>query len=162
MKRDLHKLVALLAILFLPFALFAQYVDPAYGIRIDESFEKGIPLTAEDYNAKWHELNVKYFGPEMVVDSEIDVEWSRIPHFYSDFYVYQYATGYAAASAFAKSILDKEPNAVEKYVGFLKSGGSDYPIEILKKAGVDMTTSKPLEATIDRFNELLDMLEKEI
>ena len=63
---------------------------------------------------------------------------------------------------FAKSILDKEPNAVEKYVGFLKSGGSDYPIEILKKAGVDMTTSKPLEATIDRFNELLDMLEKEI
>ena len=63
---------------------------------------------------------------------------------------------------FAKSILDKEPNAVEKYVGFLKSGGSDYPIEILKKAGVDMTTSKPLEATINRFNELLDMLEKEI
>lgn len=127
-----------------------------------ESFEKGIPLTAEDYNEKWHELNVKYFGPDMVVDSEIDVEWSRIPHFYSDFYVYQYATGYAAASAFAKSILDNEPNAVEKYVGFLKSGGSDYPIEILKKAGVDMTTPKPLESTIDRFNELLDMLEKEI
>ena len=73
-----------------------------------ESFEKGIPLTAEDYNAKWHELNVKYFGPDMIVDSEIDVEWARIPHFYSDFYVYQYATGYAAASAFAKCILDKE------------------------------------------------------
>ena len=142
--------------------VFRQLMFAEFELYTHESFEKGIPLTAEDYNAKWHELNVKYFGPEMVVDSEIDVEWSRIPHFYSDFYVYQYATGYAAASAFAKSILDKEPNAVEKYVGFLKSGGSDYPIEILKKAGVDMTTSKPLEATIDRFNELLDMLEKEI
>ncbi|MGL5352274.1 MAG: M3 family metallopeptidase, partial [Clostridium sp.] len=107
-------------------------------------------------------LNQKYFGPEMIVDEEIDVEWSRIPHFYSDFYVYQYATGYAAASDFAKSILDKKENAVEKYIGFLKSGGSNYPIEILKKAGVDMTTSKPLESTIERFNELLDMIEKEI
>lgn len=142
--------------------VFRQLMFAEFELYTHESFEKGIPLTAEDYNLKWHELNVKYFGPEMVVDSEIDVEWSRIPHFYSDFYVYQYATGYAAASAFAKSILNKEPNAVEKYIGFLKSGGSDYPIEILKKAGVDMTTSKPLEATIDRFNELLDMLEKEI
>ena len=142
--------------------VFRQLMFAEFELYTHESFEKGIPLTAEDYNAKWHELNVKYFGPEMIVDSEIDVEWSRIPHFYSDFYVYQYATGYAAASAFAKSILNKEPNAVEKYVGFLKSGGSDYPIEILKKAGVDMTTPKPLEATIDRFNELLDMLEKEI
>lgn len=96
----------------------------------------------------------------MVVDEEIDVEWARIPHFYSDFYVYQYATGYSAASAFAKSILNKEENAVEKYMGFLKSGGSKYPIDILKDAGVDMTTSKPLEATIKRFSELLDMLEK--
>ena len=119
-------------------------------------------LTAKDYNAKWHELNVKYFGEDMIVDEDIDVEWSRIPHFFSDFYVYQYATGYAAASAFAKNILDGKENAVEKYVGFLKSGGSDYPIEILKKAGVDMTTSMPLQATIDRFNELLEMLEKEI
>ena len=127
-----------------------------------ESFEQGMALTAKDYNAKWHELNVKYFGEDMIVDEDIDVEWSRIPHFFSDFYVYQYATGYAAASAFAKNILDGKENAVEKYVGFLKSGGSDYPIEILKKAGVDMTTSMPLQATIDRFNELLEMLEKEI
>ena len=142
--------------------VFRQLMFAEFELYTHESFEKGIPLTAEDYNAKWHELNVKYFGPDMVVDNDIDIEWARIPHFYSDFYVYQYATGYAAASAFAKSILNNEPNAVEKYVGFLKSGGSDYPIEILKKAGVDMTTSKPLEATIDRFNELLDMLEKEI
>ena len=127
-----------------------------------ESFEQVMALTAKDYNTKWHELNVKYFGEDMIVDEDIDVEWSRIPHFFTDFYVYQYATGYAAASAFAKNILEGKENAVEKYVGFLKSGGSDYPIEILKKAGVDMTTSEPLQATIDRFNELLEMLEKEI
>ena len=142
--------------------VFRQIMFAEFELYTHESFEKGIPLTAEDYNAKWHELNVKYFGEDIVVDNEIDVEWSRIPHFYNDFYVYQYATGYAAASAFAKSILDGEPNAVEKYTGFLKSGGSDYPMEILKKAGVDMTTPKPLEATIDRFNELLDMLEKDL
>ena len=142
--------------------VFRQIMFAEFELYTHESFEKGMPLTAEDYNAKWHELNQKYFGEDIIVDNEIDVEWARIPHFYNDFYVYQYATGYAAASAFAKSILDKEPNAVEKYTGFLKSGGSDYPIEILKKAGVDMTTSKPLEATIERFNELLDMLEKDI
>ena len=142
--------------------VFRQLMFAEFELYTHESFEAGRPLTAEDYNAKWHELNVKYFGPEMIVDSEIDIEWARIPHFYNDFYVYQYATGYAAASAFAKSILDGEKDAVAKYTTFLKSGGSDYPIEILKKAGVDMTTSKPLEATIDRFNELLDILEKEI
>lgn len=142
--------------------VFRQIMFAEFELFTHESFEKGMPLTADDYNAKWHELNVKYFGEDMIIDEEIDVEWSRIPHFYSDFYVYQYATGYAAASAFAKSLLDGEKDAIEKYTAFLKSGGSDYPIEILKKAGVDMTTSKPLEATVERFNELLDMLEKDI
>ena len=98
----------------------------------------------------------------MIVDEEIDVEWARIPHFYSDFYVYQYATGYAAASAFSNSILNGEKDAVSKYKKFLKSGGSDYPINILRNSGVDMTTPMPLEKTIKRFNELLDMLENEI
>lgn len=142
--------------------VFRQLMFAEFELYTHESLEQGNPLTAQDYNKAWRELNQKYFGEDMIVDSEIDVEWSRIPHFYSDFYVYQYATGYAAASAFAKSILDKKENAVEKYVGFLKSGGSNYPIEILKEAGVDMTTSKPLEATVERFNELLDMIEKEI
>ena len=90
------------------------------------------------------------------------MEWARIPHFYSDFYVYQYATGYAAASAFARAILKDGELAVEKYKGFLKAGGSDYPINTLKKAGVDMTTPAPLEATMARFKELLDMLEKDM
>ncbi|GAA0085666.1 oligoendopeptidase F [Clostridium sp. CTA-7] len=142
--------------------VFRQLMFAEFELYTHESLENGVSLTAEDYNQKWHDLNVKYFGPGMIVDEEIDIEWARIPHFYSDFYVYQYATGYAAASAFAKSILEGKEEAVPKYIEFLKSGGSDYPIEILKKAGVDMTTSKPLEATIDRFNELLDMLEKEI
>lgn len=140
--------------------VFRQLMFAEFELHTHETLEKGIPLTAEDYNKAWHDLNVKYFGNQMVIDKEIDVEWSRIPHFYSDFYVYQYATGYAAASAFSKSILEGKEDAVEKYKGFLKSGGSDYPINILKNAGVDMTTNAPIEATIKRFNELLDMIEK--
>lgn len=142
--------------------VFRQLMFAEFELFTHESIESGIPLTALEYSKKWHELNIKYFGPDIVVDEDIDIEWARIPHFYSDFYVYQYATGYAAASAFASSILNKEENAVSKYITFLKSGGSDYPINILKKAGVDMTTSKPLEATINRFNELLDMLEENL
>ena len=142
--------------------VFRQLMFAEFELYTHNALNEGEALTAADYNKKWHELNTKYFGEDMVVDEEIDVEWSRIPHFYNDFYVYQYATGYAAASAFAKSILEKREGAVEKYKGFLKSGGSKYPIDILKDAGVDMTTSEPLEATINRFNELLDMMEKEI
>ncbi|OOM16311.1 oligoendopeptidase F [Clostridium saccharobutylicum] len=140
--------------------VFRQLMFAEFELYTHETLEKGIPLTAEDYNKVWHDLNVKYFGEEIIIDKEIDVEWSRIPHFYSDFYVYQYATGYAAASAFAKSILEGKENAVEKYKGFLKAGGSDYPINILKNAGVDMTTDEPIEATLRRFNELLDMIDR--
>ena len=139
--------------------VFRQLMFAEFELYTHDALNSGESLTASDYNEKWLKLNKKYFGEEMVVDKEIEIEWSRIPHFYSDYYVYQYATGYAAASAFANSMLHKEDKAVEKYKGFLKSGGSKYPIDILKDAGVDMTTSKPLEATISRFNELLDMLE---
>ena len=140
--------------------VFRQLMFAEFELYTHNELSSGNSLTAEDYNNKWQELNKKYFGEDMIVDEAINVEWARIPHFYSDFYVYQYATGYAAASSFANSILEGKENAVEKYVGFLKSGGSKYPIDILKDAGVDMTTSKPLEDTIKRFNELLDMLEK--
>jgi len=140
--------------------VFRQLMFAEFELYTHETLETGMPLTAEDYNKAWHDLNVKYFGNEIIIDKEVDVEWSRIPHFYSDFYVYQYATGYAAASAFSKSILEGKENAVEKYKSFLKSGGSDYPINILKNAGVDMTTNLPIEATIKRFNELLDMIDK--
>jgi oligoendopeptidase F len=139
--------------------VFRQLMFAEFEKITHESIEKGEPLSSKDLCSIWHELNVKYFGPDMVVDEEIDMEWARIPHFYSDFYVYQYATGYAAASSFARAILENGESAVAKYIEFLKSGGSDYPINILKKAGIDMTTPTPLEDTINRFNELLDMLE---
>lgn len=142
--------------------VFRQIMFAEFELDIHNKIAQGNPLTAHDYDKIWHELNVKYFGDDIIVDDLIDVEWARIPHFYSDFYVYQYATGYAAASAFAKSVINKEENAVSKYIGFLKSGGSDYPIEILKKAGVDMTKDAPMKAVIARFNELLSMIEKEI
>lgn len=139
--------------------VFRQIMFAEFEKITHESLEGGKPLTSEDLCCIWHELNRKYFGDEMIIDNEIDMEWARIPHFYSDFYVYQYATGYAAANSFASMILNDGNNAVEKYKGFLISGGSDYPINILKDAGVDMTTSKPLEDTIRRFEELLDMLD---
>jgi oligoendopeptidase F len=140
--------------------VFRQLMFAEFELKTHELVEQGEALTAKEFNSLWHDLNTRYFGPDMVVDDEIDIEWARIPHFYRDFYVYQYATGYAAASAFAKNILENGETAVEKYKGFLKAGGSDYPINVLKKAGVDMTTAAPLEATVNRFNELLDMLEE--
>ena len=142
--------------------VFRQCMFAEFEKITHENIEQGNPLSPEDLCKIYHDLNVKYFGVEMVVDEGIDMEWSRIPHFYNDFYVYQYTTGFAAANSFSKMISDEGETAVERYKDFLKSGGSDYPINILKKAGVDMATSKPLEDTIRRFDELLEMLEKEI
>lgn len=142
--------------------VFRQVMFAEFEKLTHEIMESGMPLTSDDLCKVYRDLNIKYFGDKIVIDKEIDMEWSRIPHFYRDFYVYQYATGYSAANSFAKKILDEEERAVEKYTGFLKSGGSDYPINILKNAGVDMTTSKPLEDTIERFNKLLDMLEQSV
>ncbi|MEL7597231.1 MAG: M3 family metallopeptidase, partial [Clostridiaceae bacterium] len=140
--------------------VFRQIMFAEFEKITHEKIDNGEPLTSQDLCSIYHDLNVKYFGEDMIVDKEIDMEWSRIPHFYNDFYVYQYATGYSAANSFVKNILAQGESAVEKYKDFLKSGGSDYPISILKKAGVDMTVSKPIEDTINRFNELLDMLEQ--
>lgn len=142
--------------------VFRQCMFAEFEKTTHENIEQGNPLSPEDLCKIYHDLNVKYFGKDMVVDEGIDMEWSRIPHFYSDFYVYQYTTGFAAANSFSKMIIEEGESAVEKYKVFLKSGGSDYPINILKKAGVDMSSPKPLEDTIKRFDELLDMLEKEI
>ncbi|MBU3144157.1 oligoendopeptidase F [Clostridium sp. CF012] len=142
--------------------VFRQCMFAEFEKITHENIEGGNPLSPEDLCKIYHDLNVKYFGEEMVVDEGIDMEWSRIPHFYNDFYVYQYTTGFAAANSFSKMIVEEGGLAVERYKEFLKSGGSDYPINILKKAGVDMSTPKPLEDTIRRFDELLEMLEKEI
>ncbi|ELC8441319.1 oligoendopeptidase F [Clostridium perfringens] len=140
--------------------VFRQLMFADFELKTHEAIENGEALTSEELCKMWKDINVKYFGEDMIVDEEISIEWARIPHFYSDFYVYQYATGYAAAASFANSILTGGEEAVEKYKSFLKAGGSMYPIDTLKMAGVDMTTSKPLKDTLDRFNELLDMLEE--
>lgn len=120
--------------------------------------EAGDTITADLLDELWHNLNVKYYGPDIVVDKEIDVEWARIPHFYSSFYVYQYATGFSAANALASQIVKEGQPAQARYIEFLKSGGSDYSINLLKKAGVDMSSPQPIEVTLAKFSSLLDEL----
>ena len=96
--------------------------------------------------------------PALAADKELASEWSRIPHFYTPFYVYKYATGYSAATAFAEAILSGKENAVEKYLGFLKAGGSDYSLNILKNAGVDLTTPQPVAVTLQKFAQKVQEL----
>ncbi len=134
--------------------MFAEFEKDIY-----DKAESGETLTADLLDEMWHELNVKYYGADIVVDKEIDVEWARIPHFYWNFYVYQYVTGYAAATTLADKMLQEGAGAQQRYIGFLKSGGSDYPLNILKNAGVDMSTPQPVELTLNKFSSMLDELE---
>lgn len=127
---------------------------------IHSEITAGRSLQAEKLEQYWLDSNARYYGPALALDPELGSEWSRIPHFYSPFYVYKYATGYSAAMAFASSILNQEPQAVEKYLGFLKAGGSDYSLNILKKAGVDLTTPKPVTVTLNRFAAKLKELKQ--
>ena len=136
-------------------AMFSEFERDLYARA-----EKGEAITADMLDAMWHDLNVKYYGPQMVVDKELNAEWSRIPHFYYNFYVYQYVTGFSAANALASQILNEGEPARAQYVNFLKSGGSDYSIELLKKAGVDMSSPEPVRITIQRFEQRLSELEK--
>ncbi|MDK2903746.1 MAG: oligoendopeptidase [Clostridiales bacterium] len=129
---------------------------------VHDKAEIGESLTPDMMSSIYHNLNEKYYGRDIVVDDRIDLEWSRIPHFYSSFYVYKYATGFSAATALSQQILSEGKPAVDRYINFLKSGGSDYPIELLKKAGVDMTTPKPVEAALKVFAGLLDQMESMI
>ncbi|MEN6568295.1 MAG: oligoendopeptidase F [Veillonellales bacterium] len=135
--------------------MFAEFEQILYN-----KAESGETITADMLDTLWHELNVKYYGNDIVVDKAIDVEWARIPHFYWDFYVYQYVTGYSAATALAEKVLNEGETAQKNYLNFLKSGGSDYSIEILKRAGVDMSSPKPIEVTLTKFSSMLDQLEK--
>jgi oligoendopeptidase F len=139
---------------------FRQTLFAEFELRTHELVEKGEPLTAEAMNQLYRDLYQKYYGPDLAVDANAEYEWSRIPHFYRSFYVYQYATSYAAATALSKKILTEGAPEVDRYLSFLKSGSSDYPIEVLKKAGVDMRTPEPIEATIARFDEVLNEMEK--
>ncbi|MBO1299756.1 MULTISPECIES: oligoendopeptidase F [unclassified Enterococcus] len=120
---------------------------------------KGTPLTSEYLSESYGELNAKYYGPAVEKDPEIKYEWARIPHFYYNYYVYQYSTGFSAASALAKKIWDKEPGALDAYLTYLKSGNSDYPVEVMKKAGVDMTEAAYIEDAMAMFEQRLNELE---
>ncbi|WP_413379681.1 oligoendopeptidase F [Alkalihalobacillus sp. 1P02AB] len=140
--------------------VFRQTMFAEFEQMIHEKSAAGEALTPELLTKSYYELNKKYFGEDLVIDEEIGLEWSRIPHFYYNFYVYQYATGYSAAAALSKQILDEGEPAVERYLGFLKAGSSNYPIEVLKQAGVDMTSSEPIEQALAVFEETLTEMEK--
>lgn len=141
--------------------LFRQTMFAEFEHKIHQIEESGEPLTAERMNQEYAELNRTYFGDAVETDEAISKEWSRIPHFYMNYYVYQYATGYSAAQSLSHQILTEGQPAVERYINeFLKKGSSNYPIEILKNAGVDMTTPEPIEQACQVFEEKLDAFEK--
>lgn len=127
---------------------------------VHEKVEKGEPVTVDEFCSIYKELNRFYYGNEVVLDDEIALEWARIPHFYSAFYVYKYATGFSAATAIKQHIKEEGKAAVERYMNFLKAGGSDYPLNILKKAGVDLATPQPVEEALSYFASLVKEMEK--
>jgi oligoendopeptidase F len=140
--------------------LYRQTMFAEFEMLTHRMVENGESLTADALCKLYHDLNVAYFGDDIVVDPEIDMEWARIPHFYKYFYVYQYATGYSAAIALSRRILNEGAPAVEDYIRFLSSGSSNYPIELLKLAGVDMSTTGPVNQALQLFSELLDQMEE--
>lgn len=142
--------------------LFRQTMFAEFELWIHDMAEKNIPLTPKLIKDFYRELNQKYFGPSVVIDEEADVEWARIPHFYYNFYVFQYATGISAALALADKVSKGGATERDAYLSFLKAGCSRYPIDILKSAGVDMRSPAPVTAAIEKFGSLVKQLEKEL
>jgi len=139
--------------------IFRQTMFAEFEKKIHAVVEEGGALTADNLSNIYRDLNVVYYGAEVILDSEIALEWARIPHFYNAFYVYKYATGFSAATAFARAILDEGKPAVARYLEFLSGGSSDYPIELLRKAGVDMETPVPVRNALQVFSGLVERLE---
>lgn len=139
--------------------VYRQTMFAEFEMQTNKLVEDGESLTADCLNKLYYELNRKYYGPEMVSDPEIAYEWARIPHFYYDFYVYQYATGYSAAVAIAHAILKEGAPAVERYLKFLSGGCSKSPIDLLKIAGVNMEEPQPIQEALAVFGEILDEIE---
>jgi oligoendopeptidase F len=134
--------------------MFAEFEKIIHAIE-----EKGEGLTLDVFKSEYRKLLQAYFGPGVVLDSELDLECLRIPHFYSAFYVYKYATGLSAAVALSERVLNKTPGAVEAYLDFLKSGGSKFPLETLRQAGVDMASPEPVQSTLNLFDRRVSELE---
>ncbi|MDZ4723226.1 MAG: oligoendopeptidase F [candidate division Zixibacteria bacterium] len=139
---------------------YTQVSFSEFELAIHDRVEKGGALSADFLRKTWRDINQRYYGPELVIDSVNDLTGIRIPHFYNEYYVYQYATCYAAAQALSQKILKKEKGALETYHRFLGTGTSKYPVDILKDAGVDMTTSQPVDATIKVFSDLVNEVER--
>jgi len=135
--------------------MFAEFEKEAH-----QKAEAGEALSASSLRKIYRDIYQKYHGPDLVVDSLDDLSCLRISHFYRNFYVYQYATSLAAATAISRKILDGDKEVLKRYIELLEAGESDYPIELLKKAGVDMTSPEPVNATIELFAELVDQLEQ--
>lgn len=140
--------------------IFRQTMFAEFERNIYEKYSNGVSITALELNNSYYELNKKYFGDEVVIDEEIKYEWARIPHFYTPFYVYKYATGLIVSLIISDKLLN-EKGFKDKYIEFLSSGGNDYPLNILKKLGIDITKKSTMENAFKVFREYLDMLEKE-
>lgn len=138
--------------------LLRQTMFAEFELKLHQFAEQGIPLTPALLKAEYRKLNIEYFGPDVRIDDEADIEWARIPHFYYNFYVYQYATGISAAHALVDKVLGGGDKARDAYLAFLSSGSSKYPIDVLQLAGVDMRTKEPVEAAMRHFNELVTEL----
>ena len=145
---------------FIKNTLYTQTMYAEFEDYIHEAAENNKQLNALVLNDKWSMLLKKYYGDDFEVDPLSMVGWARIPHFYNSFYVYKYATGFSAASALSKQILEEGESAVARYKEFLKSGGSDFPLNQLRKAGVDMEKKESVDKALEVFKELVDKLEK--
>jgi len=143
--------------------VFRQTQFAEFELRMHEMVEKGQPLTGDALSKLYSEIVKKYYGHDQgvcIVDDYVANEWAFIPHFYSSYYVFQYATSFTASSALSEKVLSGQPGATERYLRFISSGQSKYPIELLKDAGVDMTTDEPLELTVKKMNRVMDEMEK--
>ena len=142
--------------------VFRQAQFAEFELRMHEMAQKGTPITGDALAKLYLEITKKYYGDAekvCIVDDYIQHEWSYIPHFYRDFYVFQYATSFTASEALAQKVKSGDPQAVKKYLAFLSAGGSKYPIDLLKDAGVDMTTDEPLQLTLKEMNRVMDEME---
>ena len=140
--------------------LFRQTQFAEFEMKTNQMVEDGEGLNADNLNRLYHEINAKYYGPDMISDDEIAYEWARIPHFYYNFYVYQYATSFSAAVAIAHDILREGEPVVKRYKEFLSGGCSDAPVALLRKVGVDLESAEPIQAALDVMAEVLDEMEK--
>jgi len=143
--------------------LFRQTQFAEFELKIHEEAEKGNPLTGDTFSKIYKDIVNKYYGHDQgicKVDENISMEWAYIPHFYRSFYVFQYSTSFTASISLAEKVMSGDPKALKSYMEFLSAGGSDYPVELLKKAGIDMNTTEPFEKTAASMNKVMDEIEK--